>query len=389
MSYFKDIKLLVIAVSVASFGTVELTAMRPVVDQASGDLVYIAGTDGRQPGTETVTGDITQQVRRTFENLKNKLKLEGIDLSHVVSVNVYLSDVRNYGPMNEVYRSFFTSDPPVRATVQADLPAQGALVQISLVAVRYGVNHKIIKPSELQSPELPYSWGVLVGDTLFISGATSRDPKTYQPKLLDMAGQTRQVLDNIGSVLKSAGMGYGDVVACKVFLDDARAFQEMNGAYRTFFPTDPPARATVRSRLMNPVFLSEIQCTAVKDSSRRVVIPEGATRSSSPLSPGIQVGNRLYLSGMTGRRPDGYAPGNVEEQTRQSLENLQATLRAAGMDLTNVQEVLIYVTDIRDAEKVLNVYRETVENKSIPLTVVGTPLMSPIALVEIMMTASN
>ena len=389
MSYFKDIKLLVIAVSVASFGTVELTAMRPVVDQASGDLVYIAGTDGRQPGTETVTGDITQQVRRTFENLKNKLKLEGIDLSHVVSVNVYLSDVRNYGPMNEVYRSFFTSDPPVRATVQADLPAQGALVQISLVAVRYGVNHKIIKPSELQSPELPYSWGVLVGDTLFISGATSRDPKTYQPKLLDMAGQTRQVLDNIGSVLKSAGMGYGDVVACKVFLDDARAFQEMNGAYRTFFPTDPPARATVRSRLMNPVFLSEIQCTAVKDSSRRVVIPEGATRSSSPLSPGIQVGNRLYLSGMTGRGPDGYAPGNVEEQTRQSLENLQATLRAAGMDLTNVQDILIYVTDIRDAEKVLNVYRETVGNKSIPLTVVGTPLMSPIALVEIMMTASN
>jgi len=137
------------------------------------------------------------------------------------------------------------------------------------------------------------------------------------------------------------------------------------------------------------VFLSEIQCTAVKDSSRRVVIPEGATRSSSPLSPGIQVGNRLYLSGMTGRGPNGYAPGNVEEQTRQSLENLQATLRAAGMDLTNVQDILIYVTDIRDAEKVLNVYRETVENKSIPLTVVGTPLMSPIALVEIMMTASN
>ena len=389
MSYFKSIKLLVIAVSVASFGAVELTAMGPVIDQASGDLVYIAGTDGRQPGAETVTGNITQQVRRTFENLKNKLKLEGIDLSHVVSVNVYLSDVRNYGPMNEVYRSFFTSDPPVRATVQADLPAQGALVQISLVAVRYGVNHKIIKPSELQSPALPYSWGVLVGDTLFISGATSRDPKTYQPKLLDMAGQTRQVLDNIGSVLKSAGMGYGDVVACKVFLDDARAFQEMNGAYRTFFPTDPPARATVRSRLMNPVFLSEIQCTAVKNSSRRVVIPEGATRSSSPLSPGIQVGNRLYLSGMTGRGPDGYAPGNVEEQTRQSLENLQATLHAAGMDLTNVQDILIYVTDIRDAEKVLNVYRETVENKSIPLTVVGTPLMSPIALVEIMMTASN
>jgi len=284
---------------------------------------------------------------------------------------------------------FFTSDPPVRATVQADLQAHGALVQISLVAVRYGVNHKIIKPSELQSPALPYSWGVLVGDTLFISGATSRDPKTYQPKLLDMAGQTRQVLDNIGSVLKSAGMSYGDVVACKVFLDDARAFQEMNGAYRTFFPADPPARATVRSRLMNPAFLSEIQCTAVKDSSRRVVIPEGATRSSSPLSPGIQVGNRLYLSGMTGRGPDGYAPGNVEEQTRQSLENLQATLRAAGMDLTNVQEVLIYVTDIRDAEKVLNVYRESVGNKSIPLTVVGTPLMSPVALVEIMMTASN
>ncbi len=361
----------------------------PAAAQTDGDLVYVAGTDGRRPGAGEVTGGITAQVRQTLENLQATLKEEGMDLSHVVSANVYLTDARSFQAMNEVYRTFFAVDPPVRATVQADLPAPGALVQISLVAARPDAARRVIAPRGLQSPQLPYSWGILVGDTLFIAGATSRAPETYQPKPGDMAAQTRQVLENVGAVLDSAEMSHDDIVACKVFLDEARAFQAMNGVYGTFFPADPPARATVRARLMNPAFLSEIQCVAVKDSSRRVVIAEGATRSRSPLSPAIQVGSRLYLSGMTGRGADGYAPGDVEGQTRQALDNLRATLHAAGMDFTDVREAVVYVTDIRTAETVSDVYREVMGNAAPPTTTVGTPLMSPAALVEIMMTASR
>ena len=59
----------------------------------------------------------------------------------------------------------------------------------------------------------------------------------------DIATQTRRVFGNIGAVLRAAGMDYGDLASCTVFMDDPREFGDMNEAYREFFQEDPPARA--------------------------------------------------------------------------------------------------------------------------------------------------
>jgi 2-iminobutanoate/2-iminopropanoate deaminase len=273
--------------------------------------------------------------------------------------------------------------------VQADIAIPGALAEIAMVAARPGLERKVIIPEGMKTPELPYSWGILAGNTLFIAGATSRNPETYQPVTGDTATQTKQVMENIGAVLRGAGMDYKDVVSCKVFLDDARDFQAMNEVYRTFFPEDPPARATVRARLMNSAFTTEIQCVAVKDPSRKVVVAEGASRSSSPFSPAIQVGDRLYLAGFVGRGPDGFAAGDVKAQTKQTLANLEATLKAAGMDFTNVVDAMVYLSDIRHYQAMNEVYREILPTPPPARATVGSQLMSPDALVEIMMVATR
>ena len=354
----------------------------------SGDFLYLAGAIGNEPGTLELPEGIEAQVRQTMDNLGAVLNAAEMDFSRVVSTNVYLSDTRLFAGMNEVYRTYFKEAPPIRATVQADVAIPGALVEMSMIAARPGIEKKVITPTDMKTPALPYSWGIQVGDTLFVAGATSRDPKTYQPVGGDMKTQTRQVLENVGSVLRSAGMNYEDVVNCRVFLEDARYFQDMNEIYGSFFSKgDPPTRATVRASLMNPKFLSEIQCTAVKDSSRKLVMAEGAARSRSPLSPAIQVGERLFLSGMVGRGPEGYAKGDVKAQTRQTLENLRATLKAAEMDFTNVVEVMVYVSDIRYYQAMNEVYAEMMPDPPPARATVGTQLMTPDALVEIMMLA--
>jgi 2-iminobutanoate/2-iminopropanoate deaminase len=354
----------------------------------SGDFLYLAGAIGNKPGTLEVPAGIEAQMKQAMENLGAVLKAAEMDFSRVVSVNVYLSDARHFSKMNDVYKTYFPKDPPIRATVQADVAIPGALVELSMVAARPGVDRKVIKPEAMKSPELPYSWGIQVGSTLFIAGATARNPETYQPVAGDTKVQTERVLQNIGLVLKSAGMDYKDVAHCKVFLDDARHFQDMNAVYRTFFPEAPPSRATVRGKLMNPDFLSEIQCTAVKDPARRVVSADGAPSSTSPLSPAIEAGGRLFLSGMLGRGPDGFS-GDVKTQTRLTLENLKKTLQAAGLDFDDVVDVLVYVSDIRYYQQMNEVYKEMMPNPPPARATVGSELMAADALVEIVMLATR
>jgi 2-iminobutanoate/2-iminopropanoate deaminase len=301
-------------------------------------------------------------------------------------VNVYLSDARHFAAMNDVYRTYFPKDPPVRATVEADIAIPGALVELSMVAARPGTERKVITPSGMQSPQLPYSWGIQVGSTLFIAGATARNPKTLEPEGKTVQEQTRNILENVGLVLEAAGMGYQDVAHCRVFLDDARDFQGMNEVYRTFFPQAPPSRATVRADLMNPQFVSEIQCTAVKDPARKVVAPAGATPSSAPLSPAIDAGGRLFLSGMLGRGPNGYS-ADAKEQTRLTLGNLRAALNAAGLDFDDVVDTMVYLSDIRYYDAMNEVYREMVGSPPPARATVGSQLMAPEALVEIIMLA--
>jgi len=356
---------------------------------ASGDLLYLSGAIGNRPGTVELADGVEAQVRQALDNLGDVLRAEGLDFSRAAAVQVFLADARDFQAMNAVYRSYFPTDPPVRATVQADIALPGARVEISMIAVRAGVERRVVKPASLMSPELPYSWGIRAGSTLFVAGATSRDPETYAPVPGDVPAQTRQVLHNVGRVLEAGGMDFGDVVGCNVFLDDARDFRLMNEAYRSFFPDPPPTRATVRARLMNPAFGVEIQCTAVKAPERRPLRAEGETPPTSPFSPSILVGDRLYVSGMVASGPGGYAKGDAAAQTRRVLERIEATLRAAGMGLGNVVSANVYLADIRHYAAMNEVWAAAFPDSPPARATVGAALMSPEALVEVAVVATR
>ena len=343
----------------------------------AGDFLYLSGS---LSGEST---DIKEQVKQTLENLRATLKAADMDLSHVVSSTVYLSDARYFSAMNEVYRSYLPDAPPVRATVQADIAIPAALAEIAMIAVKPGVERKVVMPAGVTEWTAPYSPGIMAGDTLFTAGMVGRKrgaPASEQPT--DVRGQTSQALVNVEAVLKAAGLSKKDVASCNVYLPDARSFQEMNDVYRAFFSEAPPARATVRAGLMGTGLHVEIMCTAVRGGNRRIV---GPSRPNATLSRGIRVGDRLYLSGITGRGPDGYALGDVKAQTRQALESIKGLLAEEGMDFGNVVQGLVWVTDIRDFQSMNEIYREYLTSPPPARATAGAPLMSSSALVEIMM----
>jgi len=84
---------------------------------------------------------------------------------------------------------------------------------------------------------------MLVGDTLYISGMDGEDAAGKIP--VDFDAEVNQALDNIGAVLKVAGMSSGDVVSVQVYLTDGATFERMNAVYKAYFKDPRPTRTIV------------------------------------------------------------------------------------------------------------------------------------------------
>lgn len=113
---------------------------------------------------------------------------------------------------------------------------------------------RVVKTSNAPQAVGPYSQAIDAGGFVFVSGQIPIDPKTGEVSPGDMREQTRRVLENAKAVLASAGCGMADVVKVTVFLRDMGDFGAVNEVYAGYFPSDPPARATVEvSRLPKDV----------------------------------------------------------------------------------------------------------------------------------------
>lgn len=89
----------------------------------------------------------------------------------------------------------------------------------------------------------PYSQAVMAGGMLFVSGQIPINPQTGELSTADISEQTKLVMDNIGAILKAAGLSYENIVKTTCLLADISDFAAMNKVYAEYFPTNPPARS--------------------------------------------------------------------------------------------------------------------------------------------------
>ncbi|MDP1569251.1 MAG: RidA family protein [Vicinamibacterales bacterium] len=349
--------------------------------QADG-LIYVAGALSQDGG------DIRVQTRKVLEDMDKTLRAAGSRLANVASVNVYITRAEDFAAMNEVYRTFWTEHPPVRTTVVADLVIPGALIEFSMIAIPDGGERTVIHPPSWVPSTNPYSYGIKSGDTLFLAGLVSRNGRDNSVVEGDMTAQTKTVLDNAGEILKAAGMSYDHVVSSRVYITDGTKFQDMNGVYRQYFTKEPPARATVIAGLMGTQYQVEITLTAVNRPKRAIVTPQadGSPGRPSPiLSSAIEVGNRLYLSGMLGNTADN--KGDMEAQTRETLARIGRTLTAAGYDWHHIVDGIVYITDVAQFDAMNRAYRSIFAKDFPARATVRSGLVAADGLVEIMFVA--
>lgn len=136
-----------------------------------------------------------------------------------------------------------------------------AFTAVSLTAVLVG-------PANGQEPTapkgLPFSSARRAGNTLYVSGQLPRTPEGTEVRA-SVDAETRQVMDNIGRILKEQGYSFDDVVSATVYLASLQDYKEMNQAYASYFPNAFPTRACVGGVEIVFGYRVEISCIAYKE----------------------------------------------------------------------------------------------------------------------------
>jgi 2-iminobutanoate/2-iminopropanoate deaminase len=110
----------------------------------------------------------------------------------------------------------------------------------------------------------PYSQAIAAGNLIFTSGQIPLDPASQQMVEGDIRVQTERVMENLGAVLKAAGVGFSQVVKATIFLADLGDFATVNEIYGKRFPSNPPARSTVQVAALPKGARVEIELIALK-----------------------------------------------------------------------------------------------------------------------------
>jgi 2-iminobutanoate/2-iminopropanoate deaminase len=116
----------------------------------------------------------------------------------------------------------------------------------------------------IEQSDYPFSQVVEANGFVFLAGQVGSEPGGHDAVPGGIAAEARATLDNIVRLLGAVGLGLEDVVRCTVYLVDMADFAAMNEVYRQYFPSQPPARATIGVAGLAADFRIEIEVTAAR-----------------------------------------------------------------------------------------------------------------------------
>lgn len=117
---------------------------------------------------------------------------------------------------------------------------------------------------EIEASSLPFSQVVEANGFVFLAGQVGSAPGKRFAVQGGIEAETRQMLENVGRLLRAVGLDYRDVVKSTVYLRNFDDFEAMNAIYSEYFPSEPPTRATVGVTALARDFTIEIEVIAAR-----------------------------------------------------------------------------------------------------------------------------
>jgi reactive intermediate/imine deaminase len=191
--------------------------------------------------------DPAAQVDFALDRMKAVVEAAGLDLSHMVFVNPYLTAHMPARVMNEHYAHRFEfGNTPARATIEVSSLPGGAQIEFTGVAVRDLAARKAVRPKNMP-PSPTASPCVFAGDTLYCSAKSGFIPGPNGGVFSSTTGlQLRQTMRNLLDNLEEADMDFCQVVSTNVYLDNFADMQGFDEVYVKYFRDVPPARTTIQ-----------------------------------------------------------------------------------------------------------------------------------------------
>jgi enamine deaminase RidA (YjgF/YER057c/UK114 family) len=187
-----------------------------------------------------------------------------------------------------------------------------------------------------------YSPGVDAGDYLYVSGQGPRKPDGSLPN--EFHDQVRQALDNVQTIVKSAGLSMDHVVYMQVYLQDIARYDELKKILSECFGKSQPAQA-VLGVARTPDSSVVMSAVAVHNLEDKKPIYPANYKSNDPTPPGMLTHDRLFVSSMAGADPaTGKIPDDPASQVDLALDRVESVVKAAGLELKNMVFVNPYLT---------------------------------------------
>jgi enamine deaminase RidA (YjgF/YER057c/UK114 family) len=229
-------------------------------------------------------------------------------------------------------------------TVRRDVSLRlsiAALLLSSAVGAQQQVRAVVPEPSAVRTSRF-YPAGVDAGDYVYVSGQGPRRPDGTLPP--EFSQQVRQALDNIQTVVKSAGLTTEHVVYLQVYLNDMSKYDEMKKAFADYFRKAQPAQSVLGvARMPEPPI--QIDAVAVRSLEDKKPVYPMNYKSGDPAPPGMLTHDRLFISSMPGADPaSGKIPDDPASQVDLALDRVESVVKAAGLELKNMVFVNPYLT---------------------------------------------
>lgn len=211
------------------------------------DRLFVSGMPGSDPTTGKVPDDPAAEVDLALDRVQAVVKAAGLELSHMVFVNPYLTKEIPMRVMNErCARRFEFGNTPARATIEVLSLPDGVHIEYTGVAVRDLQQRRAVRPKNMP-PSPTASPCVFAGDTLYCSAKSGFIPGPHGGVYAATTPhQLRQTMRNLLDNLEEAGMNFEQVAATNVYFDDLPDLPAFDEAYSQYFGLVLPTRTTIQ-----------------------------------------------------------------------------------------------------------------------------------------------
>lgn len=219
------------------------------------DTLLISGLVARNGrDNSAVTGDVAAQTRAALDNAGEILAAAGLTYRDVVSSRVFITEAADFAGMNAAYRTYFTADPPARATVVTPLTNPAFLVEITLIAVRDAARRAL----PFEGLDLPLSAAVQTTGRAFLSGALDESGAT------DAVTQTRGMIAEIEETMQATQLSWRDVREAVLYITDMTQRDAVEAELRQAFSGTSVAGVVLETSLVKPGAIVEMMVTAAR-----------------------------------------------------------------------------------------------------------------------------